>query len=105
MLHRDPESKLPTFDNEKSLADRFATFFDDKIKNIRENFKTECINSALFPDSVPPRFSSFRPVSEDEVRKIILKSPTKSCMIDPWPTFLVKECIDILLPLITKLVN
>ena len=32
-------------------------------------------------------------------------SPTKSCLLDPWPTFLVKECIDILLPSITKLVN
>ena len=34
-----------------------------------------------------------------------MKSPTKSCSLDPWPTFLVKEYLDILLPLITKLVN
>ena len=34
-----------------------------------------------------------------------MKSPTKSCLLDPWPTFLVKECIDILFPSITKLVN
>ena len=34
-----------------------------------------------------------------------MKSPSKSCIIDPWPTFLVKECIDILLPSITRLVN
>ena len=26
-------------------------------------------------------------------------------MLDPWPTFLIKECIDILLPSITRLVN
>ena len=26
-------------------------------------------------------------------------------MLDPWPTFLLKECLDILLPSITKLVN
>ena len=26
-------------------------------------------------------------------------------MLDPWPTFLVKDCVDILLPSITKLVN
>ena len=35
----------------------------------------------------------------------MMKSPTKSCLLDPWPTFLVKECIDILLPSITGLVN
>ena len=34
-----------------------------------------------------------------------MKSPTKSCLLDPWPTFLVKECLDILWALITKLIN
>ena len=29
----------------------------------------------------------------------------KSCLLDPWPTFLIKECSDILLPSITKLVS
>ena len=52
-----------------------------------------------------PKFDLFKAVSEDEVRKVITKSPTKSCLLDPWPTFLVKECLDILLPSVTKLVN
>ena len=34
-----------------------------------------------------------------------MKSPTKSCQLDPIPTFLLKDCIDILLPSITLLVN
>ena len=34
-----------------------------------------------------------------------MKSSTKSCLLDPWPTFLVKECIDIPLPSITRFVN
>ena len=34
-----------------------------------------------------------------------MKSPTKSCLLDQWATFLVKECLDILLPSIIKLVN
>ena len=32
-------------------------------------------------------------------------APTKSCLFDPWPTFLIKECIDTLLPSLTKLFN
>ena len=32
-------------------------------------------------------------------------SPTKSCSLDPIPTFLLKDCLDILLSSITKLVN
>ena len=39
------------------------------------------------------------------LNKFLMKSPSKSCLLDPWPTFLVKECIDILLPSITRLVN
>jgi len=43
--------------------------------------------------------------TQDEIRKIILKSPNKSCQLDPLPTWLLKDCIDILLPLITTLIN
>ena len=34
-----------------------------------------------------------------------MNSPTKSCLLDPIPTFLVKECFDILIQLITEMVN
>ena len=44
-------------------------------------------------------------MSEEAVDKIIKMSPTKSCLLDPLPTFLIKECIDILLPSLTKLAN
>ena len=45
------------------------------------------------------------PVSEDKFIKCINESPTKSCPLDPKPTFLLKDCLDILLPSITKLIN
>ena len=54
---------------------------------------------------MPPAFNTFKPVTEDEVSKRINESPTKSCLLDPIPTFLLKDCLDILLPSITKLVN
>ena len=47
----------------------------------------------------------FTAVCEDDVKKIILSSPTKSCLLDPWPTFLVKKYLDILIVPITKIVN
>ena len=52
-----------------------------------------------------PNFSCFKQVSQEEIKKVLMKSPSKSCLLDLWPTFLVKECIDILLPSITRLVN
>ena len=59
----------------------------------------------VHPPFDPPKLTVFTQVTEDEIGKIISKSPTRSCLFDPLPTFLIKECIDILLPSITKLVN
>ncbi len=40
-----------------------------------------------------------------KLRKLLLKSPNKYCELDPIPTNLLKECIDEILPLITKIIN
>ena len=47
----------------------------------------------------------FKAVSEDEVKNIILKSPKKRCQLDPLPVDLFFDCIDIMLPTITRLIN
>ena len=82
----------------------FASFFSNKISKIRDTFST----SGSFTDAlglVPPAFNAFMPVTEEEVYKCISESPTKSCSLDPIPTFLLKHCLDILLSFITKSVN
>ena len=104
VLHRTSETVLPAHSSDKSLADMFASFFSNKISKIRDTFSTSgSFNDA--PDSLPPAFNAFMPVTEDEVYKCISESPTKSCSLDPIPTFLLKDCLDILLSSITKLVN
>ena len=59
----------------------------------------------LHPDKELPIFSSFQVVTDTEVLKFIKESPSKTCSLDPCPTHIVKQCIDILLPSLTKLVN
>ena len=104
VLHRPSETVLPAHSSDKSLADMFASFFSNKISKIRDTFSTTgSFNDA--PDSLPPAFNAFMPVTEDEVYKCISESLTKSCSLDPIPTFLLKDCLDILLSSITKLVN
>ena len=104
VLHHTSDTLLSAHSSEKSLADMFASFFTNKISKIRDTFSTSgSFNDA--PDSVPPAFYTFKPVTEDEVSKCINESPTKSCPLDPITTFLFKDCLDILLPSITKLVN
>jgi len=47
----------------------------------------------------------FEPFTEAELRHIIMASPTKSCLLDPVLTFLLRECIDLLLLYVTCMVS
>ena len=77
---------------------------------IRNNLGTS-LNSSTdqVPDSVSifcgVSFEQFNVVSEADIRKIISSSPTKSCALDPIPTWLRKHCQDQLTPVLTTIVN
>ncbi len=43
--------------------------------------------------------------TREEIKSILLKPPTMSCKLDPISTWLLKVCIDELLPLITDITN
>ena len=50
VLHRSHGTTLPTYESSKSLADRFATFFSNKIIKIRESFfSSESSNTVHSP--------------------------------------------------------
>lgn len=44
-------------------------------------------------------------LTDEELRKIILGSKPTTCSLDPIPTKLLRQCLDVLLPAITKIVN
>jgi hypothetical protein len=95
---------LPDAIDPKSLANKFCGFFVEKILTIRQNFvSTDPMD--VKPIYNPPIFNKFMLISEQELREIVLNSPCKSCSLEPWPNFLIKENIDIILPSLTKLVN
>ena len=48
---------------------------------------------------------SWRPASVDELTKIILASPSKSCGLDPLPTALLKQCLAPLMDIISHIIN
>ena len=57
------------------------------------------------PDAVDDKLSVLVPATEDEVRRLINKSLSTSCSLDPVPTWLLKEYLTYLLPTITIIVN
>ena len=51
------------------------------------------------------KFFNLEPASEDEVRKIIMKSASKSCDLGPIPTNIPKVLLDISIKPITTIIN
>ena len=87
-----------------------ADYFTEKIKLIHDGL-TELQNQPFDLDN-DVQFSNdenclydFKAVSESDIEKIIKKSASKSCILDPIPTHLVKQCLDVLVPVITRIVN
>ena len=50
-------------------------------------------------------FDSFTTLSDDDVMRLITKSSNTSCSLDPIPTPLVVECLDVLLPVLTRMLK
>ena len=49
--------------------------------------------------------TSFDAATEDEVKKVILSSASTSSYLDPIPTHILKQCLHVLLPVITRITN
>ena len=104
-----PEAILPDGGSLEQLANRFSASFQDKVRLIQENLTLKADPNYVPPDESPGtvdnKLSIFLPATEDEVRRLINKSPSKSCALDPVPTWFLKEHLDCLLPSITNIVN
>ena len=91
--------------NDTDIADKFCAFFENKVQDIRDELDSAQCNPVVFEPFTGTLFDSFRPATVQEVKQIILNSPSKSCDLDPIPTCLLKENLDVLLPSITNIIN
>ena len=103
LTNKQVDTKWPPHKDEQSLADQFADYFETKILKIREMFTTTLAYTCEQLDT--PRLAKFAALTEGEVRKVIASLNTKSFELDPIPTHILKEMLDPVLPLITKIVN
>jgi len=110
LLNRN-EKFLPPCVSADHLANQFAHYFENKIIQIRHNLD----NITNVPNlNIPSNFihehdvnalTNFKPVDEDEIRKIISHLSNKSCSLDAMPAWMVKMCIDVIVPKLTLIVN
>ena len=61
--------------------------FEDEISE--EAFRFDTSSSLNFP-----KMENFANLTEESVKKIIMKTKSKTCELDPLPTTLLKMCID-----------
>ena len=100
------EDSFPPYDNSHKLAEDFGKYFCRKIELIKDNIE----NIVVVPPTVEYRLpdvklETLRPLSEEEVYNIIIKSSNATCSLDPIPTWLLKLCACELTPVIMKMIN
>ena len=110
LLHRNTPLDYPsTCESDTDLANKFIDLFGDKIAVIR-NALDEVFDSILDFDeniSFSDQFtlSSFRSVTSSDISQLIGRSTIKSCPLDPVPASVLKQCISVLLPVMTRIIN
>ena len=112
LLGSTKKLSIPDCENHQTLANKFNDFFLDKIVKIREGIfsslsrdSLQTLKEKLFPGTSMNKLQHITPASEEEIKKILKKSSSATCELDPMPTHLLKEHVDTLAPIITKMVN
>ena len=108
LLGRGKEPSLPSGFTNQELADNFNEFFITKITNIRSDLSkqsTQSSDTQAKHHSIPSALENFQLLGCDEVSKIVLASPAKTCDAEPIPTGLLKKVLPAIIQLLTKLVN
>ena len=113
LLRWNNPAVFPDQIQESVLPQVFLEFFIDKVIKIRNDISYEQrnvifqnIRNNILPElDTTSGLSEFAQATEDEITTIIKNAPASSCLLDPIPTYLVKECVTELAPALTQIVN
>ena len=89
LLGRQVPKAFPSNIPPSHLAEMFNEFFVEKITKIRESIQP-CNDPTPISPPTHCTMTSFQPVTNDYVAKLITSAANKSCDLDPIPTELVK---------------
>ena len=98
LLRQSNDVPFPPFNDKLTFANNMGSFFVKKITNIHDKLDLASVTTGAF-------YPTTETLSEFQVQQLIVKSAKKSCALDPMPTKLVSDCLDVLLPVITKIIN
>ena len=95
---------LPSANCDSDLANDFLSFFVDKVEKIRNNMTLS--DHAFQADrDCKSYMPGFKALSDFEVAEMIGQMSNKTCILDTFPSWLIKQNLQCLLPIITRIVN
>ena len=86
---QNKKNPLPESTTDQQLAEDFATFFLNKIQNIRKLFKG--MHKYTPKPNGTPHLEGFSTLTDEEIYETILGMPSKSCEPDTIPTRFPKK--------------
>ena len=96
---------MPIGNMHNKVGEDWTCSFGDTLVNRQTHRQTDILITILTSRPASTSLTELLVSMEDDVQRIIMSSPTKSCTLDPVPTYLLKESLHILLPYITAIVN
>ena len=112
LLGRNKDLPLPPICTNKELADRFNTFFTDKITKIRHGLENKIQELGRPPNFVADtlnvtteKLDMFTIMTPEHVECIIKQVPLKSCESDPILMDLLRDILPSVLNIVTDIIN
>ena len=105
MMGKFGDTMLPSNISPESTPDKFNELFVCKTEEIKSSFDTDrsiLTNPAEFSGTA---FAEFQLVSEDFVKTVVQEMPQKSYDLDPIPTCVLYECLDVIIPIVASIMN
>ena len=102
---------FPTSEPENIIANKMSSFYVNKILNIRNEISLSSNNTNITmtnPNSNENNssiFHTFREIDLSTLKKVISATKKKSNSLDPCPTNIIIQCIDLLYPLFLRIIN
>ena len=106
LLDKRKVKVLPSYNDPKQLANDFNNYFINKVKKIRNSIPKSSDECNVYTRKFNgERIDNFCLVTEEEVKNMIKEKGIKTSMEDPIPSRLMNSSLDIVLPVLTKLIN
>ncbi len=99
---------IPPEINGVSLSEEFINQFQNKTDMIRNDLNEEDKQRQIIWEEksmFDTELNNFNELTEEQVKELVFKAPKIFWELDPMPTWMIRDCINEVLPLLTKIVN